>query len=371
MSGQCEVPAPPVTFQTIARVSLRSQASRRRRCRSAPPRLPPRRGLAGELGSPTCAGSRPAGRGWRGPAAAGADRERSPEPRAGSGSRRSVPVLVGPVLEGASTRWCWRSELVKIVIARSGISLSPVFATERVRFVFCQLLLLWEVRAHDLNRGSRPPARSRIPALAPPHEATPHRIRATAKPRSRHACGPSPARAVEALSSKGAANIARTLLARIPPLRIVSSGGFAGAGFSCGGEQPSPSLLFGAPLCGVRELRLTMGGSGGERMVRSVADRAFLPAKSLFEQVGDMMILTAQDDRLGDPSAVPLRRRVHRPVPLRPPALLVPDDDLDRRPSASARRACRQRTSSSLFGALDRLGGLLRARLDPRVRARS
>src|SRR6478672_13274227 len=29
-------------------------------------------------------------------------------------------------------------------------------------------------------------------------------------------------------------------------------------------------------------------------MVRAVADRAFLPAKSLFEQVGDMMILTAK-----------------------------------------------------------------------------
>src|SRR5918994_6343680 len=29
-------------------------------------------------------------------------------------------------------------------------------------------------------------------------------------------------------------------------------------------------------------------------MVRTVADRAFLPAKSLFEQVGDMMILTAK-----------------------------------------------------------------------------
>ena len=29
-------------------------------------------------------------------------------------------------------------------------------------------------------------------------------------------------------------------------------------------------------------------------MVRSVADRAFLPAKSLFEQVGDMMILTGR-----------------------------------------------------------------------------
>ena len=29
-------------------------------------------------------------------------------------------------------------------------------------------------------------------------------------------------------------------------------------------------------------------------MVRSAVDRAFLPAKSLFEQVGDMMILTAR-----------------------------------------------------------------------------
>ena len=29
-------------------------------------------------------------------------------------------------------------------------------------------------------------------------------------------------------------------------------------------------------------------------MVRNVADRAFLPAKNLFEQVGDMMILTGK-----------------------------------------------------------------------------
>jgi phospholipid/cholesterol/gamma-HCH transport system permease protein len=29
-------------------------------------------------------------------------------------------------------------------------------------------------------------------------------------------------------------------------------------------------------------------------MVRGIADRAFLPAKPLFEQVGDMMILTAK-----------------------------------------------------------------------------
>ncbi len=29
-------------------------------------------------------------------------------------------------------------------------------------------------------------------------------------------------------------------------------------------------------------------------MIRSTADRAFLPAKNLFEQVGDMMILTGK-----------------------------------------------------------------------------
>ena len=35
-------------------------------------------------------------------------------------------------------------------------------------------------------------------------------------------------------------------------------------------------------------------GHGGGAMVRTVADRAFLPAKSLFEQVGNMMILTGK-----------------------------------------------------------------------------
>ena len=32
----------------------------------------------------------------------------------------------------------------------------------------------------------------------------------------------------------------------------------------------------------------------GRRVVRTVADRAFLPAKSLLEEVGDMMILTGK-----------------------------------------------------------------------------
>ena len=35
-------------------------------------------------------------------------------------------------------------------------------------------------------------------------------------------------------------------------------------------------------------------GSWEEQMVRSAVDRAFLPAKKLFQQVGDMMILTAK-----------------------------------------------------------------------------
>jgi hypothetical protein len=47
-----------------------------------------------------------------------------------------VPVLVVPVLEELDSL-VLAFEFVKIVTARSGISLSPVFATERVRFVFC------------------------------------------------------------------------------------------------------------------------------------------------------------------------------------------------------------------------------------------
>src|SRR5882762_1197235 len=41
------------------------------------------------------------------------------------------------------------------------------------------------------------------------------------------------------------------------------------------------------------ERKQTLASSGGV-MVRTAVDRAFLPAKSLFEQVGDMMILTAK-----------------------------------------------------------------------------
>ena len=78
-------------------------------------------------------------------------------------------------------------------------------------------------------------------------------------------------------------------------------------------------------------------------MVRAVADRAFLPAKTLFEQVGNMMILTGKTITAIGPPALPLRRRVRRPVPLRAAALLVPDDDLHgrlrlRRPGPAGRQ---------------------------------
>ena len=69
------------------------------------------------------------------------------------------------------------------------------------------------------------------------------------------------------------------------------------------------------------------GSAGGARrrseaVVRSVADRAFLPTKSLLEEVGDMMILR-QDDRLGPASPVSVRRRVRQPVSVRAEAVLV------------------------------------------------
>ena len=66
-------------------------------------------------------------------------------------------------------------------------------------------------------------------------------------------------------------------------------------------------------------------------MVRAVADRAFLPAKSPLRAGGGHDDPDREDDRLGDQAPVPLWRRVHRTVPLRSPALLVPDVDLDAR----------------------------------------
>src|SRR3954462_3243707 len=85
-------------------------------------------------------------------------------------------------------------------------------------------------------------------------------------------------------------------------------------------------------------------------MVRSVADRAFLPAKNLLEEVGDMMILTGKTIVSAlrppypygrefvsrflfapPPPAAPLGGRVRQPVPVRPAAVLVPPAHLDGR----------------------------------------
>src|SRR5919202_652464 len=75
-----------------------------------------------------------------------------------------------------------------------------------------------------------------------------------------------------------------------------------------------------------------------------------------------------QDDRLRPPAAVSLRRRVRQPVPLRPAAVLVSAPDLDGR--------VRLRRAGPAGGELPRPvrrarspRRLLRARLDPRVRA--
>ena len=72
------------------------------------------------------------------------------------------------------------------------------------------------------------------------------------------------------LSSNSAGNIPQPYIAK--PRLIPAPGAVVG-----GGQRGYPILC--------REER---------SLVRSVADRAFLPAKSLFEQVGDMMILTAK-----------------------------------------------------------------------------
>ena len=103
-------------------------------------------------------------------------------------------------------------------------------------------------------------------------------------------------------------------------------------------------------------------------MVRAVADRAFLPTKNLLEQVGDMMILTGKTLLSALRPPVPVRRRVHQPVPVRPAAVLVPAADLDDR--VRLRRA--GTAGRQLPGAVRRARPprrLLRAGVDPRVRA--
>ena len=103
-------------------------------------------------------------------------------------------------------------------------------------------------------------------------------------------------------------------------------------------------------------------------MVRNVADRAFLPAKNLFEQVGDMMILTGKT----------IVSAVRPPYPYGGEfmsqflfALQLCWFPLLIRTVAFGYGAPGLQAANflTLFGALDRLGRLLRAGLDPRVRA--
>ena len=89
-------------------------------------------------------------------------------------------------------------------------------------------------------------------------------------------------------------------------------------------------------------------------MVRSLADGAFLPAKSLFEQVGDMMILTAKT--VVSAIRLSVQGRVHRTVPVRPSALRFPMM-ISTLAFGFGAPGLQAANFLSLFGALDRLGG--------------
>ena len=91
-------------------------------------------------------------------------------------------------------------------------------------------------------------------------------------------------------------------------------------------------------------------------MVRSVADRAFLPAKNLLEEVGDMMILT------GKTIVSALRRRTRTAASSSPSSSSRCGCAGSRcwsrpSPSATARPGLQAANFLVLFGALDRLGG--------------
>src|SRR5690348_12147310 len=111
------------------------------------------------------------------------------------------------------------------------------------------------------------------------------------------ACGPSG----HGLSWRSPPKARATYHAPYPPLSALVSvlPGVLGHTSCCDGcgwrtVVPSHNLPVGSlqATCGAAP---QLGGRFRRRaMVRSVADRAFLPAKSLFEQVGDMMILTAK-----------------------------------------------------------------------------
>ena len=69
-----------------------------------------------------------------------------------------------------------------------------------------------------------------------------------------------------------------------------------------------------------------------------------------------MMVLTGKTIDVGAAAALPLRRGVHRPVPVRAAAVLVPAADLDGRDLYGA-PGLQAGNFLVLFGALDRLGG--------------
>jgi hypothetical protein len=132
-------------------------------------------------------------------------------------------VLVLPVVEEPASP-VPALRLVKIVIARSGIVFSPMFATVRVRFVFSTSFCLLGKSALTIWTGKSPDGSSASCRSPPPQAEIPTTERATRRPiprRLRTLWG----QAVQTLSSKGAGNIPRTL----PPplqLRLSSSGGF-------------------------------------------------------------------------------------------------------------------------------------------------
>ena len=92
-------------------------------------------------------------------------------------------------------------------------------------------------------------------------------------------------------------------------------------------------------------------------MVRGVADRAFLPTKSLLEEVGDMMILTGKTIMSALRPPYPYGGEFVVAVPVRAASCAGSRWSSRRSPSATARRACRPANFLVLFGALDRLGG--------------
>ena len=162
-------------------------------------------------------------------------------------------------------------------------------------------------------------------------------------------------------------------------------------------EDPSPSAGGNVPVRQIlRAASLQRGGSptlspfGGSRTFRAVRTYASRDpgqqrerhlawfeaspiagscrSKNLLEEVGDMMILTGKTIMSALRPPYPVRRRVRQPVPLRAEALLVPAARLDGR--VRLRRA--GPAGRELPRAVRRARPprrLLRARVDPRVRA--